>query len=63
MNACLANSDCAALIQCVQACPSGSGQATCQQNCGLAHLAGLSDGQAVQSCASSMCSAAPASCP
>ncbi len=55
MNTCLASAECAALLQCAQACVSGD--LACAVGCADQHPGGVEDVEAVQSCSGGPCSA------
>lgn len=56
MNACLADPECVALVQCLQACPPGD--QACGQTCVNDHLMGLPEAQAVRDCRMDFCDGA-----
>lgn len=53
MNACIANAECIALIQCLQACAPGD--MACSQGCVSDHQDGLADVQAIVPCRNDLC--------
>lgn len=53
MDACLANPECQALIECAQMCPQGDQQ--CQQNCAAMHQGGFQQALGVLNCADMNC--------
>lgn len=55
IDACFANPDCFALLECVQNCPMGD--QACQQQCASQHIGGIALAQAVLSCGNTNCGA------
>lgn len=56
MNACFANAECAAILECAQACPvTDPGNPNCPQDCALAHPGGLQQALAVLNCSDMNC--------
>lgn len=57
MNACFANADCAATLECAQACPmTDPNNPNCPQDCALAHPGGLQQALGVLNCSNTNCS-------
>jgi len=53
MNTCLADPECAAILQCAEACPPGD--TPCVLGCGAQHPSAQSAALAVQSCGGTNC--------